>query len=46
MKAVPFADRTVARNRPIVFHAADAVPRDVLALCVRAALTCHHRERT
>jgi hypothetical protein len=33
-------------NRAIVFHAADTVPRDALTICLRAALTYHHRERT
>jgi hypothetical protein len=33
-------------NSAIVFHASDAVPPDAVALCVRAALTYHRRERS
>jgi hypothetical protein len=32
-------------NRAIVFHAGDAVPRDVLRFCVAQALTYHERKR-
>lgn len=32
-------------NRAIVFHAGDAVPRDVLRFCVAQALTYHERRR-
>ena len=33
-------------RRAIVFDAADAVPRDALAFCIAAALTCHRSART
>jgi uncharacterized protein DUF1801 len=32
-------------NRAIVFHASDSVPRDALAVCLRAAFTYHRREK-